>query len=188
LIPSRPSLEKPVSILLLEADMVSPAQLQVAMHDHEIYGDLRIEDILALRGWITEETIDFFTNQWSDVLSGCQPQPLGFYLQAAGLLNGEQIEEILVEQKHLGIKFGSMAVIKGWLKETTLNFFLRYIAPQQRAKSAFMERQTQKTLSQSSETESIPEFFPNQSTGQVESSEDNCDLARYLDADISWAG
>jgi len=168
--------------------MVSPAQLQVAMHDHEIYGDLRIEDILALRGWITEETIDFFTNQWSDVLSGCQPQPLGFYLQAAGLLNGEQIEEILVEQKHLGIKFGSMAVIKGWLKETTLNFFLRYIAPQQRAKSAFMERQTQKTLSQSSETESIPEFFPNKSTGQVESSEDNCDLARYLDADISWAG
>ena len=168
--------------------MVSPAQLQVAMHDHEIYGDLRIEDILALRGWITEETIDFFTNQWPDVLSGCQPQPLGFYLQAAGLLNGEQIEEILVEQKHLGIKFGSMAVLKGWLKQTTLDFFLSYITPQQKAKSAFMGRQTQTTLSQRTETESIPEFFPNQSTGQVESSEDNSDLARYLDADISWAG
>ena len=37
-------------------------------------------------------------------------------------------------------------------------------------------------------TESILEFFPNQSKGQVESSEDNSDLARYLDADISWAG
>jgi hypothetical protein len=52
----------------------------------------------------------------------------------------------------------------------------------------FMGRQTQTTLSQRTETESILEFFPNQSTGQVESSEDNSDLARYLDADISWAG
>ena len=188
MIASCPSLEKPVSFLLLEADIVSPAQLQVAMHDQEIYEDLQIEDILALRGWIAEETIDFFTNQWPDILSGCQTQPLGFYLQAAGLLNGEQIEGILIEQKHLGIKFGSMAVLKGWLKQTTLDFFLRYITPQQRAKSAFRGRQTQTTLSQRSETESILEFFPNQSTGQVESSEDNSDLARYLDADISWAG
>jgi hypothetical protein len=57
MIASCPSLEKPVTFLLLEADIVSPAQLQVAMHDQEIYGDLQLEDILALRGWITEETM-----------------------------------------------------------------------------------------------------------------------------------
>jgi hypothetical protein len=79
-------LRKPLSKLLLEADLVSPAQIEVALHDQTIYEDLRLGDILALRGWIKSETADFFINDWPELLTHVdrETHPLGFYLKAAG--------------------------------------------------------------------------------------------------------
>jgi hypothetical protein len=141
------TLKKPLSNLLLEADLVSSAQLEVALRDQTIYADLRLADILALRGWIKSETVDFFTNQWPELLSNREApaQPIGFYLKAAGLLNDSQIDVLLEEQKKLGVKFGAMAVLKGWLKEKTVNFFLQHIAPQEQARSPFVGRKEVKS-------------------------------------------
>jgi hypothetical protein len=70
-----------------------------------------------------------------------------------------------------------MAVLKGWLKETTLNFFLKYIAPQERSASPFIGRQ--KNISP---TWKIPPVA-------VKVSEKNSeDLAEFIDWEISWQG
>ena len=37
-------------------------------------------------------------------------------------------------------KFGSLAVIRGWIKQSTLDFFLNYLFPQAKSKSPFVER------------------------------------------------
>jgi hypothetical protein len=48
---------------------------------------------------------------------------LDYYLQQAALLDEKQIKIILQEPKQLWVRFGSVAVLKGWLKQETLDFF-----------------------------------------------------------------
>ena len=53
-----------------------------------------------------------------------QQFPIGYYLKQAYLLNEQQIQTILEEQKSNQQKFGVLAVKKGWIKQNTINFFL----------------------------------------------------------------
>jgi hypothetical protein len=116
---------KPLGKILQEASLVSEPQIQVALHDRILYQDLRLGEILALRGWIEQDTADFFAEEWSDIIIRQQNQhPIGYYLRKAALLDDKQIKIILQEQKQLWVRFGSVAVLKGWLKQETLDFFL----------------------------------------------------------------
>ena len=113
--------------ILLEAGLISPSQLEMALADQNQFFMLKLGEILALRGWLKQETIDFFVDKIINHLdndSTSNPQYIGQYFQEAGLLTEEQIKSILQEQKKLGIKFGYLAVLKGFLKEQTLTFFL----------------------------------------------------------------
>ncbi|NJK49179.1 hypothetical protein HC931_14245 [Candidatus Gracilibacteria bacterium] len=49
--------------LLEDAGLVSPAQIEIALQDQTIYADMRIGEILALRGWLKQETADFFVDK-----------------------------------------------------------------------------------------------------------------------------
>lgn len=86
------------------------------------FNQTRLGEILARRGWLKQETADFFAEQWPTLLSQTK-QPLGQYFKEAALLNKVQIEAILSEQRQTGLKFGELAVQKGWLKRITLDFF-----------------------------------------------------------------
>ena len=66
--------------------------------------------------------------QWTVLLKQKPKQPLGKYLEAAGLLNEHQIKTILAEQSQKNLRFGELAVLKGWLKPTTIKFFLEHLA------------------------------------------------------------
>lgn len=118
--------------VLQEADLVSVPQIQVALQDQNYYPDLKIGEILALRGWLKQETADFFAQRWPVLLQQKSKHPIGYYMNQAGLVEREQIEEILNEQLRLGVKFGSMAVLKGYLKQTTLDFLLKNLCPTKR--------------------------------------------------------
>lgn len=118
---------KLIGKILLEADLISPAQLELALADQHNFFLLKLGEILALRGWLKKETVDFLVEK----ILNAQPnnshnsrQPIGQYFQQSGLLTDEQVELILQEQKKLNIKFGYLAVLKGFLKGKTLNFFL----------------------------------------------------------------
>jgi len=122
--------------ILREADLVTEAQIQVALQDQQ-YSPLPIGEILVVRGWLQQETADFFAESWPRMVRTRDRRPLGYYLQQAYLLEEDQVQLILEEQRKLGVRFGSVAVLKGWLKQKTLDYFLEHLVPEAKTTSAF---------------------------------------------------
>ena len=85
------------------------------------------------------QTADFFAEGWDNAFSEQPKQPIGQYLKQAGLLNERQIQTILVAQKQSERKFGELAISKGWIKQATIDFFLRYLQPGSNFASAAIE-------------------------------------------------
>ncbi|MBE9175083.1 hypothetical protein IQ225_06775 [Synechocystis salina LEGE 06155] len=119
--------QKPIGIILQEAKLITPGQLEVALYEQKQF-QMLLGEILSHHGWISQETADFFVDLWPAMVGQPVQGPIGYYLKMAHLLNEEQIERILREQQRLGVRFGSVAVLKGWLKEETINFFVKNIA------------------------------------------------------------
>jgi hypothetical protein len=115
--------------ILREADLITAAQLQTVLQDKSIYQEQLLGEIIASRGWLKQETADFFADQWLNYLETPPQYRLGEYLKEAGLLNDQQIEDILAVQQKLSIKFGEAVILNGWLKPTTIEFFLKYLFP-----------------------------------------------------------
>jgi len=125
--------------ILQEAALISAAQVEVALRDQQSY-QLPLGEILHLRGWLNQETADFFVEQWSCLLNSSSRHPLGYYFQLASLLETEQINAILQEQKQMGIRFGAIAVFKGWLKKGTVDYFLKNLVFQGKGMSGFQDK------------------------------------------------
>lgn len=161
---SRKSLtHKLVGEILEEADLINPGQIQVALMEQSIYTHLRLGEIFVLHNWLKPETADFFGEEIKRIINETQKKQIGYYLLKAGLLDEQEIRAILWEQKQLGVKFGALAVLKGFIKQKTLTFFLDYFTPdidrttdfQYRDKTTInSKRETlnQKTLTSSSDT------------------------------------
>lgn len=130
ILPSSPLLPKLLlGQALLKAGLIGPHQIEVALMDAQYRTDLRIGEILALRGWIQQETVDFFADTLLCIPTVSQKQPIGQYLKTAKLLTQKQIDAVLEHQSHNSFsKFGETAVYKNYLKQQTLDFILIYIA------------------------------------------------------------
>ena len=89
--------------VLQEAGLISVAQIELALHDQINSFKLRLGEILSLRGWIESDIVDFFVEQWPEIIAQEMKKPLGHYLKAAGLLDDAQIEAILKEQITTGV-------------------------------------------------------------------------------------
>ena len=129
---------KPLGKILQEADLISSFQLESALLNQALHPNLRIGEILAQEGLIKPKTADFFVQDWSRVVTESEKNALGYYLQQAAILDSEQIEAILAEQRSTGIRFGTVAVLQGFLKSTTLDFFLANLFPEEMHKSPFI--------------------------------------------------
>jgi hypothetical protein len=115
--------KKPLEEILKEAALISEPQLELARMDQSLYINQPIGDIFILRGWVKKETVNFFAEDLHNIYKHGITQKFDYYLHKAGLLTREQVNSILCEQKRLGVKFGSVAVLKGWLKQPTVDFF-----------------------------------------------------------------
>jgi tetratricopeptide (TPR) repeat protein len=118
---------KPLGLVLQTAGLVSPEQVQIALKERLSSSNDRLGEIIARRGWITQQTADFFAEKWPQLLTQRLQQPLGQYLKAANLINDSQIKTILQEQLTSDLKFGESAVIKGIISQTTLDFFIEQL-------------------------------------------------------------
>ncbi len=118
---------KPLGLVLQQAGLVSPEQVQIALAARGISPQTKIGEIMAIKGWIQQQTADFFAEQWPQLIEQQLERPLGQYLKAAGLLNDAQIDNILQIQKTTGQKFGAIAVIKGLIAQQTIDFFLEQL-------------------------------------------------------------
>lgn len=116
---------EPLSTILQQAGLVSEAQLKSALSNFDSKNRLS-EDLLVRCGLVTQQTVDFFAQKWSNLLHQ-QRQPLGQYFKEAGLLNSKQLQAILEEQQQTGQPLGEIAVTKGWLKQNTVEFFVKHL-------------------------------------------------------------
>ena len=136
----------PLGAILQQAGLVSAEQIDLALKQQQQgIDDLRIGEILAVQGNINSKTADFFAERWSSVVAEQPKQPIGQYLKQAALLDEQQIQEIVAEQQSNTGKFGELAIAKGWLKQDTIDFFLRYlksetVLPEQPAKLPILTR------------------------------------------------
>jgi hypothetical protein len=149
---SKNSASEPLGLILQKADLVSSEQVNVALSAQKKADRRRLGEILAAKGVIKQETADFFAQIWPNLFDRPQTEPIGQYLKAAALLDEEQIETILEEQKLTGDKFGSIAVLKGWLRQNTIDFFVEHLEilrQWQAEKNSLQDRGI--TLSQSKE-------------------------------------
>ncbi|MCC0176516.1 hypothetical protein I4641_05925 [Waterburya agarophytonicola K14] len=122
---------KPIGEILQEAGLITNPQLEVALRDQTYYQDMRLGEILAVRGWIKQNTADFFVQEWFKLVNQRIEHPIGFYLQKAGLLSEQDIKAILLEQHRYSLRFGDTAVQQGLIKPDTVNFFLQNLFPSQ---------------------------------------------------------
>ena len=129
---------KKIGTILQEADLITDSQIRSALQTQVGTPHLKLGEILAQQNSIKPETADFFAREWSRIVIQPQKVALGYYLKQAAILDREQIEIILEEQRSTGIRFGTIAVFQGFLKSTTLDFFLANLFPEELHVSPFI--------------------------------------------------
>jgi hypothetical protein len=150
--PVNNAMTQPLGEVLQQAGLISAAQVQVALQDQQHYTDLRFGEILALRGWLKQETADFFADRWPILLAQNKQYPLGYWLKAAALLDDNQINLILNEQQQkmkerfIRTRFGRLIVSKGWLKKQTIDFFLESLSSKADMEEVFISNHARQTL------------------------------------------
>lgn len=124
----QPFEKKPLGQILIEAGLISISQIELALSEQK-QTKLRIGEILVAHGWVVQQTIDFFCDRWSDLVREEQKKPLAYYFQEAGLLSISESEAIIRLQKlkQKKSRFHRLAIEQGYLKQTTVDFFLAHL-------------------------------------------------------------
>ena len=129
---------KKLGTILQEADLITDSEIRSALQIQVGTPHLKLGEILAQQNSIKSKTADFFARDWSKIVIQSEKDALGYYLEQAAILDREQIELILSEQRSTGIRFGTVAVFQGFLKSTTLDFFLANLYPEELNISPFI--------------------------------------------------
>jgi uncharacterized protein YjbI with pentapeptide repeats len=116
---------QPLGEILVEAGLVSLAQIEIALQE-QLETELKIGEILANKNLIKQKTADFFVEKWPRLLQSEEKKPLVYYFRKAGLLDKNQINKIIAKQQasFSSKRFHRLAVEDGYLNQTTVDFFL----------------------------------------------------------------
>jgi tetratricopeptide (TPR) repeat protein len=126
-----------LGLILQQAGLISAEQVNQALKQQkQTNSNLTIGEILAKQGKISPATVDFFAKRWLSLVTEKPEQPIGQYLKQAALLNEQQIQTILLEQQSSKRTFGEVAIAKGWIKQTTIDFFLTHLQAKSNPTSA----------------------------------------------------
>lgn len=135
---SHPSDKKPLGQLLNEAGLISAQQIEIALQEQVKIPRHKIGEIFSLRGWIKQETADFFVQEWEKLLQEEQKRPLVYYLREAALLDANQINFLMEQRKRnqQNVRFHQLAIQYGWLKQQTVDFFVRNLVAPHKLKNS----------------------------------------------------
>jgi uncharacterized protein YjbI with pentapeptide repeats len=135
---SKPSEKKPLGQLLNEAGLISAKQIEIALQEQVEIPQMKIGEILVLRGWLKQKTADFFVEQWEQLLQQEQKHLLVYYFRQAALLNDNQIKLILEQRNNSQTaRFHHIAVQKGLIDQQTVDFFIKnLLSPSKSQKSS----------------------------------------------------
>ena len=118
--------QPPLGLILKSAGLLTDQQLKLALENQTKYPQLKFEELLVQQNFLEQQTVDFFLNILSMSSEKKAKYFLGQYFQKAGLLEPKQIKIILEDQKNSNLRFGEIAIAKGWIKKETRDFFLNY--------------------------------------------------------------
>lgn len=114
--------------ILKQAGLISDTQINIALSlQQNAEHKAKIGEIIANNGWLAQETVDFFAEYLPKLGPVLPRQPIGYYLKKARLLNDEQINLILAEQRHNKLRFGEIAIDQGWIKPETVELIMNYL-------------------------------------------------------------
>ncbi|MEL6440654.1 MAG: pentapeptide repeat-containing protein [Cyanobacteria bacterium J06621_8] len=134
----QPKQHQPLGQLLNEAGLITARQIEIALQEQVETPKLKIGELFSLRGWIKQETADFFAEQWHSLLQEQEKRPLVYYLRQAALLDENQISFLMAQrnQSQQKVRFHQIAVQRGFIKQQTIDFLLRnLLIPNQSQKS-----------------------------------------------------
>ena len=119
--------KKPLGQILNEAGLISAQQIEIALRFQLKSPQMKIGEVFATKGWIKQQTADFFADEWHKLLEQPQKQPLVYYLRQAGLLDRSQIDRVLKERNNSTekVRFHHLAIKQGLIKQQTVDFLLR---------------------------------------------------------------
>ena len=118
---------KPIGEVLQEAGLMTDNQVEEILQYQTGNRHLKFGEIAVMWRIIKQETVDFFVDIFPQLITENNKKPVGEYLKLANLLNEEQIYSILIEQHQTNLRFGEVAVQKGWLRQETIDFVLQYL-------------------------------------------------------------
>ena len=121
---------KYIGEILQDAGLISSPQLRTALILQSQFSDCKLGEILVAQGWLKAQTVKFLVDVFSlsQLSNYLSQQPIGYYLKEAGLLTNQQIDAIVQEQRKQGCKFCYLAVLEGYLRPKTADFFLNLVA------------------------------------------------------------
>lgn len=122
---------QPIGELLHQAGLLTTEQVQEILKAKATYPKLQFGQLLAQRGWLKPETVNFLIENLPRLPAAREKQLIGMCLLAAGLLTEEQIQIILREQHQNGSngsRFGTIAADHGWLKQETVDWLVKSMA------------------------------------------------------------
>ena len=128
---------QPLGVVLQQAGLVNAPQIEIALTVQKQLNFLRLGEILASQGCLKQETADFFVRQWPTILEQKNIKPLGQYFKQASLLDKSQIQELLEKQRQspTWIQFGALAVWSGYIRQSTLDFFVKNLTSADKSNS-----------------------------------------------------
>ncbi len=147
--PSKPSpfrtKKQPIGQLLVEAGLIAKPQLDLALADQKTryYQDLRLGEILALRGWVSQQTSDFFVSSWQDILDKSATRNYQIKIEKclylAGLITRNQILEISQNRTLDQARLSAALLESGYIRQQTLDFFVQNLCVVDRPKQSLQD-------------------------------------------------
>lgn len=178
----------PIGRVLQQAGLVSPEHIKAARSDQE-KSWRPLGEILVERGIIQKQTVDFFVNHWPKIQSGVKRAKLEQCLMDAGLITAEQWEDSVQEKEQSGLGIESIFILKGWVNETTINFFREHLAAAplvtDQGSDASLRGDVTELLDQvivARDSAVNPQVTPQQGGG---SGEDGASLLKILKSDVT---
>ncbi len=114
----------PLGELLLQAGLLSPQNIRQTLKLQQQHADYRFGEILIQEGYLPSKTVGFFVDDLPTLVHSRNKLRLGDYLNNAGLLLPEQINDTLQQQSLTHRKFGEIITQKGWVNPRTLDWFV----------------------------------------------------------------
>ena len=183
------SIHKRIGELLIEANLLTPAQVQVALYDQQQFSSMKLGEIFVFRGWLNQQTADFFGETWTNLCQQGPAQSLGECLCAAGLVDDNCVEQIIEEQARNGYRFGANAVLLGFINQQTLDYFLENLFPDRKQEGHYVFNGKQRIMQPQSR---VMEEIQSQSPSGFLKPKEEIDSAKQTsstsDEDISWVG